>query len=140
MAKISKSQKRFVAERAGHCCEYCISQEAYSPDYFSVEHPLPFVISGRNDVGNLAFSCQSCNNHKYIFITAIDPLTGQLAPIYNPREHIWAEHFAWADNFSIIEGISPIGRCTVKRLRLNRTAIVNLRLLLIPIGKHPPKR
>lgn len=29
--KISRRLQRLVSERAHFCCEYCISQEAYSP-------------------------------------------------------------------------------------------------------------
>lgn len=138
MARISKKKKAFIAERANHCCEYCLSQAAYSPDYFSAEHTAPLADFGKDDVENIAYSCQSCNNHKYIFTNAVDPLTGTISPLFNPRQHVWAEHFIWADNFSILEGISPTGRCTIERLKLNRVSVVNLRVLLVSVGKHPP--
>jgi hypothetical protein len=138
MARISKKQKRIVASRAAYSCEYCISQEAYSPDYFTIEHINPQIFLENNEIENLAYACQSCNNHKYTFISAIDPYTNQDAPLFNPRIHSWKDHFVWKDNFSMIEGISPTGRSTVEKLRLNRVSVVNLRILLVSVGKHPP--
>jgi hypothetical protein len=138
MANNSKKTKIFVAVRAKFCCEYCISQEAYSPDYFSIEHTFPKSLTKSNDLESLAFSCQSCNNHKYIATTAIDPLTLSVSSLYNPRNHEWDEHFIWTNNFSIIEGITPIGRCTVVKLKINRVSVVNLREVLTIVGKHQP--
>jgi HNH endonuclease len=140
MARVSKQQKRLVAERAGYCCEYCLSQEAYSPDYFSIEHVYPQAILLKHDIENLAFACQSCNNHKYTKTSAVDPLTGVIAPLFNPRIHSWEDHFSWVDDYSLIQGRTAIGRCTVTQLRLNRPAVVNLRILLASVGKHPPLR
>ena len=43
------------------------------------------------------------------------------------------------DNYSIIEGISDMGRATVEQLKLNRTGVVNLRRALFLVGVHPPQ-
>lgn len=50
----------------------------------------------------------------------------------------WADHFVWNEDFSLIIGITPIGRATVETLQLNREGLVNLRKVLYPIGEHPP--
>ncbi len=138
--QIATSQKQIVAERADFCCEYCFSQLRYSPDSFSVEHIIPLAQGGTNQLDNLALSCQGCNNHKYTNITALDPLSGARVPLYHPRQHQWKEHFTWNDEFSLILGITPIGRVTVEKLQLNREGVVNLRQVLGQIGKHPPKK
>jgi hypothetical protein len=139
MASLSKKTKLFVAERASSCCEYCLSQQNYSPDYFTVEHVIPKVKKGSNTVENLAFACSGCNGHKYTHTKAIDPVSGLYAPLYNPRKDTWDEHFKWDLAFSIITGITPTGRATVEKLRLNRISVVNLRLVLAQVGMHPPK-
>jgi HNH endonuclease len=126
-----------IAERAKFCCEYCLSQEKYSPDYFSVEHIIPRAKKGSNALENLAFSCLTCNGHKYTHTEAIDPVSGILTPLYNPRIDIWEQHFCWSDDFSMLTGITPIGRATIERLRLNRESVVNIRVILAAIGKHP---
>lgn len=134
-----EATKRLVKERARFCCEYCFSQERYSPDSFSMEHIIAVSRGGTDDPENLAFSCQGCNNKKYNHELAIDPATGQDVPLYNPRLHVWADHFCWDENFTLILGTSPIGRAAVDRLKLNRTGVVNLRKVLVERGEHPLK-
>ena len=138
MGKISKKIRQLVADRAEHCCEYCFSQAKFSPDYFSIEHIIPSIKQGADHPDNLAYSCLSCNNHKFTATFALDPLTGLQASLYHPRQDNWNIHFRWSDDLSELIGISPCGRATIERLHLNRENVVNLRLLLIPIGKHPP--
>lgn len=41
--RIPREVREFVAERAGFCCEYCLSQEDCCPDSLSVEHIHPVV-------------------------------------------------------------------------------------------------
>lgn len=134
---VNPQQKAVVKQRAQDCCEYCWSQEAYSPDTFSVEHITPQAKGGRNDLDNLANACQGCNNHKYISTEAVDPLSGEIVPLYHPRRDEWSAHFAWNYDYTLILGISPTGRATVERLELNRKGVVNLRYILHALDLHP---
>lgn len=136
--RISAQQKEIVARRAKYCCEYCLSQAAYSPDPFSVDHIIPRVNSGDNSMDNLALACLGCNNQKFTSTTAIDPVTGEMAPLYHPRQHEWSHHFFWDEEFCLLIGLTPTGRATIERLDLNRKGVVNLRRVLRSIGKHPP--
>ena len=135
---MKESLKKQVRERAKNCCEYCFVQAQYSGESFSIEHILPLIKGGLSVLFNLAFSCQRCNNHKYTATTAVDPASGSMVALYNPRTDIWAEHFEWREYFSEIIGISPTGRATVHRLQLNRDGLVNLRRVLVDAGLHPP--
>ncbi|MEM9846323.1 MAG: HNH endonuclease signature motif containing protein [Bacteroidota bacterium] len=136
----SKKVKNAVAERANYICEYCICPLLLSSFPFSVEHIVPIVKEGSNEMDNLAFACQGCNNFKYTLTEAIDPITGQLAPIYNPRKDAWKEHFKWNDDFTEMLGISPTGRATISKLKLNREGVVNQRKLLKNWNLHPPEK
>lgn len=127
-----------VRERAKSCCEYCLASLLFSTDFFSIEHIIPVVKGGLTELLNLALSCQRCNIHKFTATQAIDPATGLMAALYNPRAAIWEEHFEWYENYTIIRGISPTGRATEKRLVLNRVGVVNLRRVLVEKGYHPP--
>ena len=69
---------------------------------------------------------------------ANDPISGESAAVYNPRLHIWNEHFMWSTDGVLIIGLTPTGRATVEKLHLNRIGVVNLRGLLHVFGKHPP--
>jgi hypothetical protein len=138
MANISKKTRLLVAERAKHCCEYCLSQAKYSSDYFSIEHIIPRFRKGSDFIINLAYACLACNNHKYTHIEAIDPVSGILVALYNPRIDVWAQHFCWSDDYSLLTGLTPKGRATIEKLHLNRAYVVNLRLVMTAVGKHPP--
>lgn len=69
---------------------------------------------------------------------APDPLTGESAPIFNPRQQNWHRHFQWSNDFLYIEGKTSIGRATVKALNINKDEQIALRKLLKYAGKHPP--
>jgi 5-methylcytosine-specific restriction endonuclease McrA len=131
-------QKRLVEQRAGGCCEYCRSQLRFAMQSFSIEHLDPDGEEGGETLGNLAFSCQGCNNHKYTKTTGLDLRSGQAVSLYNPRRDRWSEHFAWSEDCTVIVGLTPIGRATVDTLQLNRSGLVNLRRILFAAGEHPP--
>jgi hypothetical protein len=136
--RLSLSERARVVERAKGCCEYCKSQEQYSPDPFSVEHIIPLSKGGTNTLDNLAFACQGCNNRKYTSIQALDPVSQSTVPLFHPRQYAWAEHFAWNDDSTLILGITPIGRAAIEKLQLNRLGLVSLRRILFEAGEHPP--
>lgn len=129
---------RAVRDRALGCCEYCLSQARYAPDPFSVEHIVPRSRAGATEAANLALSCQGCNNRKYTAIEAIDPVTGDPVPLFHPRLHSWAVHFAWTEDYTLMLGLTPTGRATVEKLDLNRSGLVNLRRILAAAAAHPP--
>ncbi len=135
---LSKQLKQRVAERGRHCCEYCLSQARFATQSFSIEHIKPRSQGGKTALNNLALACQGCNAHKYTKTEAYDAVTEKLAPLYNPRQQQWHEHFQWNYDFSLIIGISPTGRATVEALQLNRDGLINLRRILYQAGSHPP--
>jgi hypothetical protein len=133
-----QSLRDLVAERARGRCEYCQSPRDFAHESFSLEHVLPRSKKGKTSLENLALSCQGCNNHKFTRTSAVDPLSGDDVPIFNPRVHVWSKHFRWSSDGTVVVGITSIGRATVEALRLNRTMLVNLRRLLVDAGEHPP--
>jgi hypothetical protein len=84
---------------------------------FHIEHIVARQHGGGDGEENLALACYHCNCHKGTNLTAIDPLNGEVVPLFHPRMHPWPEHFAQADD--LIEGRSAIGRATVSLLRMN---------------------
>ena len=136
--RVTAQQKKAVAERAQDCCEYCRSQARFAIQPFSVEHIIPKSQGGTTTTDNLALACQGCNNHKYNKTEAQDPISGEVVPLYHPRQQAWSNHFAWNDDFTLIIGLTPTGRATVEALQLNREGLVNLRKILYAVGEHPP--
>ena len=135
---VTAQQKQAVVERAQGCCEYCRSQARFATQPFSVEHSKPRSQGGKTTLDNLALACQGCNNHKYTKTEGRDPVSGDIVPLYHPRQQRWYDHFTWNDDFTLIIGLTPTGRATVEALQLNREGIINLRRILYAMGEHPP--
>ena len=135
---MTPAQRAEAAHRANWCCEYCKTPQRFCPDTFSIDHILPTSRRGRGELTNFAFACQGCNNAKYDHTTARDPLSGATVRLFNPRSDRWAEHFEWEESFTLILGITAIGRATIELLKLNRPQVRNLRQLLRAAGLHPP--
>ena len=139
MSRISAYLKRLVKKRAAYYCEYCQSQEKYSPQPFSIEHIIPIAKNGTDTDDNLALACMGCNGYKYIYTFGFDVITQKEVPLFNPRKYKWTDHFAWNDSATQIIALTAIGRVTVEILKLNREGLVNLRQIMVNSGKHPPK-
>lgn len=131
--------RHLVSVRAFGCCEYCMSQEKYSSQPFSIEHIFPKVFGGDEDLENLALACQGCNNFKFTKTLALDPESKINVPLFNPRQDKWATHFKWNDRFTAIIGLTAVGRVTVRSLQLNRENLINQRIVYRAFGIHPPK-
>ncbi len=131
--------RRRVMLRSGHRCEYCQSQDRFSPVFFTIDHVVPLFEGGSGDFENLAYACSLCNRLKWQKTSAIDPVTQLPAPLFNPRTQTWRDHFRWSGDFLEILGISATGRATVAALSLNREKLVRYRREMFEIGQHPPK-
>jgi hypothetical protein len=134
---MNKTIRQAVKTRAHFLCEYCQSPEYFSPDPFECDHILAVSKGGIDDLDNLALSCSGCNGHKSDALEAIDPGTGAKVSLFNPRTDIWRDHFLWNGDFTVLIGISPVGRATILKLRLNRPSVVNLRVILRQVGELP---
>jgi 5-methylcytosine-specific restriction endonuclease McrA len=135
--KFSKSERLFIANRANHCCEYCLTPADFTPDPFELEHIIPLFEGGTNDLSNIAYSCSGCNGHKRAKTFAVDPLSKEIISLFNPRIHFWKYHFRWNDDFSLVLALTAEGRATLELLQLNRIGLINLRNALFKYGVHP---
>ncbi len=111
----------------------------FATQSLSVEHIWPISAGGDDALENLALACQGCNSYKYTKRQAIDPLDDTIVPLYHLRQQKWVEHFQWNEDYTLILGITPIGRATVAALKLNRQNLINLRRVLYMLGEHPPQ-
>ena len=136
--KVGIRQKRSVLARAHECCEYCRSQQKYSSDPFAAEHIVPRAAGGTSSLDNLALSCSGCNGHKFTHMFWTDSISGVETSLFHPRNHKWWDHFEWSSDFTLILGLTAIGRVTVTVLQMNRIGLINLRQVLFQAGKHPP--
>lgn len=111
--------KQLVRQRAHSRCEYCGIHQRYYPDFtFHIEHIVARQHQGTEDLTNLALACHLCNNKKGPNLSGIDPDTGEMTRLFNPRADIWDEHFHLEDS-GVIVGLTPVGRTTVYVLDMN---------------------
>lgn len=113
---IPKSVYDFIRQRAELRCEYCHYPELLSSAPLSIDHIQPKSLGGSDDINNLALACRRCNERRYNFITGVDPTTGREAPLFNPRQQQWSEHFIWSVDGLKLIGTTSIGRSTCNRL------------------------
>lgn len=119
-----------VRRRAGDACEYCgLSQDDLPFATFHVEHITPKQHGGTDSPTNLALSCHHGNAHKGPNLAGIDPESGQLVPLFNPRDAAWHEHFERRG--ALIFGRTPTGRATVRVLAMNTVERLELRAALL---------
>lgn len=137
MAKSSwKALRKLVRDRANGCCEYCQTSGLNIGQALHIEHINP---QGGDKADNLCFACPNCNLSKAAATTAIDSISNAKVPLFNPRNQIWHDHFEWVENHTKIAGITPVGRATTLRLKMNRARIVLARQRWVQAGFHPFK-
>lgn len=128
--------KERVYERANGCCEYCQTCQANTGQTMHVDHIDP---DGGDDLDNLCLACWNCNTSKHEAVSELDPETAQIVSLYNPRTQTWADHFQWLEGGAILEGLTPHGRATIIRLKINRSTMVIARKRWVTSGHHPPQ-
>lgn len=112
-------QRRAVARRARGRCEYCRARQDVCAYTFHVEHIVPRSKGGADDSSNLALSCWPCNSAKGSYLTGVDSETGREEFLFHPRQQRWEEHFNLSADLLQVLGLTPTGRATVARLRMN---------------------
>ncbi|MCE7949128.1 MAG: HNH endonuclease [Chloroflexi bacterium CFX4] len=138
MTYLSEALRRQVVMRAGRICEYCLLPESAKLFAFEVDHIISEKHRGETNADNLCLSCLDCNRYKGSDIASLDPESGVLVRLFNPRHDVWHDHFKL--DGARIEGLTPEGRVTVFLLRLNAVERVSEGALLIEAGVYPPQR
>lgn len=117
--------RQLVRRRAAGVCEYCGLRQEQEPLPFHLEHILARQHGGADTPDNLAVACHHCNLHKGPNLSGVDPETDVLSRLFNPRQDKWEVHFLQADG--AVVGLTPIGRTTVRLLRMNEDGRLQLR-------------
>ena len=138
MTRIPELLRTFVTHRERDLCEYCQTAQIIVVS-MEIDHIIPEVADGLTIESYLCLTCRACNSFKQDFQTGIDPETGDIVPLFNPRTQIWSDHFKWTINGLNLIGLTPSGRATINRLRINRDGVVASRRLWVQAGWYPPK-
>lgn len=136
--KLSATLRELVRSRSETRCEYCLIAEddvflPHEPD-----HIIAIKHGGLTEPENLAWSCFLCNRFKGSDLASVDPVTGEIARLFDPRRQNWNDHFQLAQGR--IEGRTPEGRTTARLLRFNLPDTVATRRRLIASGRVPAPR
>ena len=103
---------------------------------FQIEHIVAKQHGGSDAPDNLALARVPCNLHKGTNLSGIDPQTGKIARLFDPRRQNWMRRFRWKG--ALLEGKTLSGRATVRVLQINLAIRVALRQSLLDIGLFPP--
>src|SRR5688500_456134 len=122
-------RRREVIKRAKDRCEYCQLPQACSVLPHEIDHIRARKHHGPTTMQNTCWACAACNAAKGSNAAGFDPETGDLVPLFNPRNDTWSEHFAWKG--AVLQGLTAIGRATIDVLRINDRQRVSHRRLLV---------
>ncbi len=126
---------RLVRERAKERCEYCQVPQEFDELPFHIDHIISQKQHGPTEQSNLALACLSCNAYKGPLTAVVSPDTGQLVPLFHPRQDDWSEHFAWQG--AMLTEKTPVGNATIDMLKINLSERVAFREELRKLGVFP---
>ncbi|MBW4494339.1 MAG: HNH endonuclease [Oscillatoria princeps RMCB-10] len=135
---LPESLRSRIGETDRQRCCYCLTSEENSGISMRHDHIQPRSKGGETAFDNVCLACRSCNEFKGDSTEAIDPLTGETVPLFNPRTQIWSDYFEWSPDSTKIEGLTAIDRATIVALRMNNPVIVAARRRWTVAGWHPP--
>lgn len=125
-----------MRKRAGDRCEYCLVHQYTRSAVFHVDHVIPVNKGGETRIENLALACPHCDRQKWDRTEALDPATGTVVLLYNPRTQRWADHLRFRGHRVV--GLTATGRATVEALLLNHPPKVRVREIEGAFGLFPP--
>ena len=138
--KLPAGIREQVRRRANFLCEYCHTNERWQYVRFTSDHLTPLAEGSAVETPeNLALACFHCNRRKSDKQSGVDPVTGQVVPLFNPRVQQWWEHFIWSADGLRIVPLTAIGRATVELLELNRERVLRIRAADVQVRRHPPE-
>ena len=135
LTRISAALRKEVRERAGERCEYCLFAESQAFFPHEPDHLIAQKHGGKTASENLALACFDCNRFKGSDIASVDPASGELVALFNPRTQTWSEHFH-VQGGQIVP-LTPVGRVTERLLRLNLPARLEVRNRLAALTLYP---
>jgi len=125
-----------VRRRASSRCEYCLIHEDDSYARHQLDHITAVRHGGETTLQNLALACFLCNRYKGSDVAALDPSTGEVVRLFDPRRQQWKDHFTLRG--ALIVPLSATGRATISLLRFNAPERVIERRELLQAGRYRP--
>lgn len=107
---------------------------------FEIDHIIAEQHGGLTIETNLCLACTDCNGFKGSNIASVDWQGDQtIVGLFNPRRHVWHEHFRLDLTDGRILPLTACGRVTAVLLRFNTTERLTDRQLLLTVNRYPCK-
>ena len=135
--RLSEATRQRLREQAQFRCSYCRSPEWVGIPMV-IDHITPLAAGGTSDPMNLCLCCYRCNEFKGAKTEALDVVTAEMIPLFNPMTQTWNEHFVWIEDGLVLAGQTACGRATVDTLQLNHERLTRARQIWKLAGFHPP--
>jgi len=120
---IQPAVREQVRRRADYACEFCSVSETDAGGQLTLDHFQPTSRGGQDTLDNLLYCCVRCNQYKLDYWP-----TGPNDPVlWNPRQEPASRHFLEFED-GTLHPLTATGIFTLKRLRLNRPALLAHRL------------
>lgn len=101
---------------------------------FQVDHIIAQKHRGDSQEKNLAFACLRCNSRKGPNVAGVDPVDGQITPLFHPRHDVWQDHFEWKGAW--LFGRTARARTTIHVLGINDAEMVQARASMMTEGRE----
>jgi hypothetical protein len=137
LSEISEKVRVEIARRAGGRCEYCLIHEDDAGFPHQIDHIISRKHGGSSTPNNLAYACVICNRYKGSDIASVEPSTGEIIRLFDPRRDRWEDHFQIEG--AQVDPITNIGKATVRLLRLNAPERMLERRLLQSLDRYPQR-
>jgi HNH endonuclease len=115
---MTSQQRQAVRERFGFRCGYCGVHEHQVGAELAIDHFQPRSRGGTDELDNLVYCCHACNSHKGDYWQP-----GTARRLLHPLLDNLAEHLSSSDD-GTLRGLTETGTFHIRRLRLNRAALV----------------
>lgn len=132
MSAADRRQK--VRELYDFRCGYCGISETDAGSLLTLDHFQPASKGGSDTLDNLVYCCHACNEFKNDYW---NPESDRR--ILHPKREALAEHLILAEDGKL-EVLTPTGEFHLKRLRLNREALIAHRLVQVRLTKDRAER
>ena len=116
-----------VRDRYHRCCGYCGVGEDDAAGELTVDHLIPLAAGGGDHEENLVDACFRCNLFQADFFPSdADRLSGNV--LLHPLRDDVSAHLRLEEQTGRLEALTDTGRFHIRLLRLNRQALVSMRL------------
>lgn len=120
---ISRELREAVRHAYDFCCGYCGVPEHEVGSELEMDHFCPQAAGGDDVLSNLIYCCSACNRNKSDYWPE-----DEARRLLHPQQDDWTLHLQLAEDGRLM-ALTERGAIHLRRLRLNRTQLVEARLL-----------